>query len=141
MDKRENLITAVIATAVLVWIVFGTVALLRPRMTPISCSTCLTSVATTTDACSDILTKPLKYGDQNADVAKLQTFLIGVDGEEIPAGITGYFGAQTKTAVNAFQLKYSFQILYPLKLAAPTGAVYNATIAQINAVYCSSIGF
>lgn len=78
--------------------------------------------------------RPLVYGDKNPDVSKLQSFLIA-DGEDIPAGPTGYFGEQTKAAVSVFQLKYSFQILFPLGLSAPTGAVYSATRAQIEALY------
>lgn len=86
--------------------------------------------------CANYLSSPLKYGDQNKNVIKLQTFLIG-QGEEIPAGVTGYFGSQTKAAVESFQLRYSFQILYPLGLTSPTGAVYTATLAQINALWCN----
>lgn len=80
---------------------------------------------------------PLKFGDRNMDVVRLQNFLIN-DGEDIPAGPTGYFGTQTKAAVSDFQLKYSFQILYPLKLSAPTGAVYASTRAQIDALVCNN---
>lgn len=80
--------------------------------------------------------KAMKYGDSSVDIIRLQNFLI-LQGFEIPAGATGYFGAQTKAAVSDFQIKYSFQILYPLKLTAPTGAVYSATRKQIDALYCN----
>lgn len=86
--------------------------------------------------CPDLITAPLTYGMKGYDVQNLQAFLIG-EGIEIPAGATGYYGNQTREAVNAFQIKYAFQILYPLHLTHPTGSVYRATIAQINAIYCT----
>ncbi|MET7293118.1 N-acetylmuramoyl-L-alanine amidase [Streptomyces griseoloalbus] len=46
----------------------------------------------------------LKYGVTNADVADLQRSLIE-RGEEIPAGVTGYYGDQTRAAVASFQRK------------------------------------
>jgi hypothetical protein len=47
-------------------------------------------------------TKDLSIGARGTDVTALQQFLID-SGYAIPAGATGYFGAQTKTAVIAFQ--------------------------------------
>lgn len=88
-------------------------------------------------ACPKLLSAPLVYGMKGYDVQNLQAFLIN-EGFDIPAGATGYYGNQTRDAVNAFQIKYAFQILFPLRLTHPTGNVYNATIAQINAVYCDS---
>jgi len=44
----------------------------------------------------------LGIGSRGADVTALQQFLID-DGYSIPAGATGYFGAQTRAAVIAFQ--------------------------------------
>lgn len=87
-------------------------------------------------SCAPLLTKSLVYGNSGSDVVSLQSFLIA-QGDDIPAGPTGYFGDQTKAAVNDFQLKYSSQILLPLGLSAPTGAVYSATLAEINAIYCT----
>lgn len=81
------------------------------------------------------ISKPLVQGDKGFEVFKLQVFLM-TEGIDIPAGATAYYGAQTKVAVSEFQLKYSFQILYPLKLTKPTGAVYSATIKQINLIQC-----
>lgn len=46
--------------------------------------------------------RDLTVGATGADVTALQTWLIG-KGFSIPAGATGYFGAQTKAAVAAFQ--------------------------------------
>lgn len=47
-------------------------------------------------------TRSLTIGSQGADVTALQNWLIG-RGYSIPAGATGYFGAQTKAAVAAYQ--------------------------------------
>jgi len=88
--------------------------------------------------CPKLLISPVTFGMQNANVKTLQTFLLS-QGFDIPAGPTGYYGTQTRTAVNEFQLKYSFQILYPLRLSTPTGNVYNATLTQINALFCAMI--
>ncbi len=49
-----------------------------------------------------IHTRDLTMGDTGADVAALQQFLIA-DGYSIPAGATGYFGSQTRTALVAYQ--------------------------------------
>lgn len=48
-------------------------------------------------------TRPLTMGSQGADVTCLQNALIAA-GHAVPAGATGYFGAQTKAAVMAWQL-------------------------------------
>ncbi len=47
-------------------------------------------------------TMDLTVGSKGADVTALQNWLIG-KGYSIPAGATGYFGAQTKAAVSAWQ--------------------------------------
>ena len=47
-------------------------------------------------------TKNLGIGSTGADVKELQQFLINA-GYSLPAGATGYYGAQTKDAVIAFQ--------------------------------------
>lgn len=86
--------------------------------------------------CAPLLTQSLKSGDQNGYVMILQSFLIA-DGADIPSGATGFYGAQTRAAVNDFQLKYSAQILAPQHLSNPTGAVRAGTLAQINAIHCN----
>lgn len=48
------------------------------------------------------LTMNLTVGSTGAEVTELQTWLIG-KGYSIPAGATGYFGAQTQAAVAAYQ--------------------------------------
>jgi peptidoglycan hydrolase-like protein with peptidoglycan-binding domain len=47
-------------------------------------------------------TQNLSVGARGAEVTALQQFLID-GGYSIPAGATGYFGAQTRAAVIAFQ--------------------------------------
>lgn len=47
-------------------------------------------------------TMNLTIGSRGADVTALQNFLIA-NGQSIPAGATGYFGAQTKAALAAYQ--------------------------------------
>ena len=59
-----------------------------------------TTTTTTTSACS--FTKDLTLKSSGADVTCLQNALIAA-GYSIPAGATGYFGAQTQTAVIAWQ--------------------------------------
>jgi len=51
---------------------------------------------------SMMFTSNLTIGSSGAEVTALQNFLIG-KGHVIPAGATGYFGAQTKAALAAYQ--------------------------------------
>lgn len=67
-------------------------------------------------------TKSLAVGSQNADVTALQQYLID-NGYSVPAGATGYFGAQTRAAVLAFQ---------KAKGIAQVGVVGPATRAELN---------
>jgi peptidoglycan hydrolase-like protein with peptidoglycan-binding domain len=62
----------------------------------------LSSAQGTPAASSMTFTRSLKVGSKGADVTALQTWLIA-KGYAIPAGATGYFGAQTKAAVAAYQ--------------------------------------
>lgn len=61
-----------------------------------------TTTTTTTTTSSMMFTRDLTLGSTGADVTALQTWLIG-KGFSIPAGATGYFGAQTQAAVAAYQ--------------------------------------
>jgi hypothetical protein len=56
----------------------------------------------TASADAYVFTRALTIGSQGADVTALQNYLIGA-GFSIPAGATGYFGAQTQAAVAAWQ--------------------------------------
>jgi len=51
-------------------------------------------------------TRSLTLGSTGADVTTLQSWLIS-QGYQIPAGATGYFGAQTQAAVKAYQINKS----------------------------------
>ena len=56
----------------------------------------------TVSADAYVFTRALTIGSEGADVTALQNYLIGA-GFSIPAGATGYFGAQTQAAVAAWQ--------------------------------------
>src|SRR4051812_10512069 len=56
----------------------------------------------TTSSASVSFTRDLTIGSTGSDVSALQNWLIS-QGYSIPAGATGYFGAQTKTAVARWQ--------------------------------------
>jgi len=56
----------------------------------------------TASANAYVFTRALTIGSTGADVTALQNYLIGA-GFSIPAGATGYFGAQTQAAVAAWQ--------------------------------------
>ena len=60
------------------------------------------STTTTTTTGSYTFSTDLTIGSSGADVTALQTWLIA-KGYSIPAGATGYFGAQTQAAVAAYQ--------------------------------------
>jgi hypothetical protein len=60
-------------------------------------------MTTTTSASSSVMfTRNLTMGSRGADVTALQNWLIG-KGFSIAAGATGYFGAQTRAALAAYQ--------------------------------------
>ena len=70
------------------------IAQLTAQLSSLSGSTTTTTAAT--------FTRSLTVGAQGADVTALQNFLIA-KGHTIAAGATGYFGAQTASAVAAWQ--------------------------------------
>lgn len=63
-----------------------------------------TSTYIPTPPTTNLLVRDLKLGLSGADVKALQTLLIA-QGFAIPAGPTGYFGAQTKAALSLYQAK------------------------------------
>jgi len=86
-----------------------TTPITTPPTTPITTppTTPITTPPTTpiTTPPATTLTPPtstLQFGDSNADVKKLQEWLISL-GYKIPDGPTNYFGAQTMAALNQFQ--------------------------------------
>ncbi|MDR3548075.1 MAG: peptidoglycan-binding protein [Candidatus Pacebacteria bacterium] len=62
------------------------------------------ATGTSSTGASVTFTRDLTVGSTGSDVTALQTWLISHgDGQSIAAGATGYFGAQTKAALAAFQ--------------------------------------
>ncbi len=78
----------------------------------------------------------LKMGMSGAAVMELQSALIS-KGYSIPAGATGYFGAQTKAAVIAFQTAYASEVLAPAGLSVATGYWGMYSAAKMNALLAS----
>lgn len=78
---------------------FGLVAM---SFAPMAGAQTTTTTTTSTTTASVTFTRDLTIGSTGADVTALQTWLIA-KGFSIPAGATGYFGAQTKAALAAFQ--------------------------------------
>ena len=89
-----------------------------------------------TQGCSAYLTTYMRRGEANdpAEVRKLQAFLNTIMGSGLP--IDGIFGLSTEQAVNAFQLKYTSDVLAPWGIVEPTGYVYLTTQKKINELYC-----
>lgn len=79
----------------------GTIANVQASLNGTTPST-TTTTTTTNTAASCNFTKDLTTGSKGADVTCLQQALIA-GGYSIPAGATGYFGAQTVSAVIAWQ--------------------------------------
>jgi peptidoglycan hydrolase-like protein with peptidoglycan-binding domain len=77
---------------------FGLVAMSFAPLAGAQTATTTTTTTTTTAT----FTRDLTIGSTGADVTALQTWLIA-KGFSIPAGATGYFGAQTKAALAAYQ--------------------------------------
>lgn len=88
-------------------------------------------------ACTILLTKFMRRGQKNdtEEVKKLQTFLNSQNlGITLP--VTGFFGAQTESAVKLLQNKHAADVLTPWGLTAPTGHVYKTTLRWINHLQC-----
>jgi len=78
--------------------------------------------AVTGSAVTSAPVPPLTIGSRGTQVTALQNWLLG-QGYQIPAGATGYFGAQTQAAVKAFQVNKSIM---------PTAGYYgNLTAAAV----------
>jgi hypothetical protein len=78
---------------------FGLVAM---SFAPLAGAQTATTTTTTTTTSSASFTRDLTIGSTGADVTALQNWLIA-KGFSVPAGATGYFGAQTKAALAAYQ--------------------------------------
>ncbi|MFA6502971.1 MAG: peptidoglycan-binding domain-containing protein [Candidatus Paceibacterota bacterium] len=70
--------------------------------TGLAMATSMLSLAPIAHAADYVFTRDLTIGSRGADVTALQNGLIAA-GQSIPAGATGYFGAQTRTAVSGWQ--------------------------------------
>jgi hypothetical protein len=91
-------------------------------------------------SCGIYMDKHIKFGSPKNDstqVTKLQAFLNKWMGTTLPA--SGVYDKATLAALNAFQVKYSDQILKPWGISAPTGLVYLSTIRQINLLECPDL--
>ncbi len=71
-----------------------------------------------------------------ADIIKLQAFLKNTEGMNVAQ--TGLYDAQTIAAVNAFQVKYTADVLTPWGVSTPTSQVYYTTSKKINEIFCKT---
>ncbi|MDD4467256.1 MAG: ABC transporter substrate-binding protein [Candidatus Pacebacteria bacterium] len=76
----------------------------------------------------------LKLGSRGKEVEELQRCLSRFEDIYKDGEISGYFGENTKEAVNAFQEKYREDILDPSGLSEGTGTVGNATSKKLNEI-------
>lgn len=88
----------------------------------------LMSQTGSTGACTSFMAN-LTMGSKGADVSALQSWLIG-KGFSIPAGATGYFGAQSKAALAAYQASAG--------ISPAVGFFGPITRAKVNALGCTT---
>ncbi len=91
-------------------------------------------------SCGLYMDQHLREGSakNNADqVTKLQAFLNKRG--FVTFAPTGFFGPLTTAGVNAFQVKYTDEILKPWSISLPTGLVYLTTLRQINLLECPDL--
>lgn len=91
--------------------------------------------SSTLGTCADVFTTYMRKGKTNnvTEVTRLQRIL-GVKQ-------TGFFGTLTQNAVNAFQLKYSDNVLRPWGINYATGYFYKTTQRQMNMLLCPTVDF
>lgn len=80
----------------------------------------------------------IRPGSKNNDpieIAKLQYFLKQYEGFST-LSVDGILNSQTISAVKAFQVKYSAEVLKPWGYEKPTGVVYFLTQKKINEIVC-----
>ena len=58
--------------------------------------------------------------------------------EKLNVAVTGSFDDQTKVGVEAFQKKYSTEVLGPWDSTLPSGTVYITTLKKINQLACGT---
>ena len=77
-------------------------------------------------------TKYHNLGDKGEEVLKIQIFLAS---QGLLSGVyTGYYGIETKNAVEKFQTKYADEILTPWDITSPTGYWYKTTRNKANEI-------
>lgn len=77
----------------------------------------------------------IDFNNDTMQVIRLQAFLKAFEGYDY-VNINGTFDEATRQAVNAFQLKYSSEVLAPWGISQPTGYVYLLTLRKINEIVC-----
>ncbi len=96
--------------------------------------------STTSATCNYMIPRQaIGFGLKNdpAQVKLLQSFLNKNMGSQLL--VNGIFDPATQQAVQAFQNKYSKDILTPWGLTAPTEFAYYTTINKINGIMCSPV--
>ena len=90
-------------------------------------------------SCPVLVTEFMGRGRTNTpeQVSRLQFVLRTYEHANIPASEDAVFGPQTLIAVNAFQKKYTSEILTPAGLTKPTGLVLRLTLKKLNAIQCA----
>ncbi len=84
-------------------------------------------------------TEDLKEGSQGEEVRNLQRCFISIEEDFYPEGeVTGFFGSETKEAVNRFQEFYFEDILAPHGFTKGTGMVAGSTREKLNEL-CADI--
>ncbi len=101
----------------------------------------LFSSATLNTAFAATFATTLRIGDTNPDVIALQKILnsspdtvVSSIGPGSPGHESSYFGSKTYAAVKRFQNKYRSDILLPVGLSKPTGAVGPATLKKLRSL-------
>lgn len=87
-----------------------------------------------TNPAYELISAPIKPGDKNDDVRKLQMFL-SRDNSIYPEGtISGFYTVETQTAVKRFQEQYRHSLLTARGLNTASGIADMETISKINEI-------
>lgn len=128
-DFLADILTAAILTAILVWALVATTA----------AHAAVRVYGPYQISCTHTWSQNLAPGTTSPDVRNLQAFLnfdpatqVAAYGPGSPGQETDYFGTLTKIAVERFQDKYALDVLFPLKIYAPTGYFGPATRLEAN---------
>jgi len=105
----------------------GTRVYYGPQMS-VATTTTVVGTTTTVSACMPLLTGFHRFGDYNAEVAKLQNFLEQWNGANLNG--LGYYGPATTQEVRNLQYTYGLPV---------TGIQHEKTTALINNLICGNI--